>query len=152
MLEDAVPTPAELIDAFDRALRQVCEALATHPWRAQADEVARVAESVGVGLRAIIAAPLAALCDLRPQLYETDEAYASAQDRYCAAAVPMATAAIELLAYAEVETFLVAHPHSPYVERLLGYDRARKRMRGSVIKRVVALRSGGEPAPPAAPR
>ncbi|HEU4535475.1 MAG TPA: hypothetical protein VFS00_15205 [Polyangiaceae bacterium] len=145
MLEDAIKAPAELVDAFDRALRLANARLATHPWRAQADEVARAAAQADVGLRAIIAAPLAALCAFRPHVYEADEAYASAHDLYCAAACPLSKAAVELLAYAEVETYLVTHPQSPDVERLLRYDEARKRMRGSIVKLVFAARAGGAP-------
>ena len=131
--EHAMKAPEDRIEAMDEALRHGLRALGTHPWRTRVADVARAVAAPDVGLRVIIAAQLTA--DLwHSRQYDEDEAYRQVQDTYEAAVFSAAKIARELLAYEEVEGYMLAHPHSPEVQGLLSYKEATDRMRGSVMK------------------
>jgi hypothetical protein len=125
--------PTERIEAMDEELRRALPALTTHPWKTRVDDVARAVASTDIGLRIIIAAQLTA--DLwHSRQYDEDEAYREVQDRYHAAVFSAAKIARELLAYEEVEGYMLAHPGSREVQGLLAYKEATDRMRASVMR------------------
>lgn len=118
---------------LDDALRRALATLAAHPWKNRVDDVARAVAATDLGLRVILAAQLTAdLWHSRP--YDEDEAYREVQDTYHGAVGPAATVALELLAYEEVEGYMLAHPGSREVQALLSYREATERMRASVMR------------------
>ncbi|MDI1442734.1 hypothetical protein [Polyangium sp. 6x1] len=125
--------PDDRLEALDSELRRALSALATHPWASRVDDVARAVAATDVGLRVILAAQLTANL-WHSRQYDEDEAYREVQDAYEGAVCRAAMVARELLAYEEVEGYMLAHPGSREVQGLLSYKEATDRMRASVMK------------------
>ncbi|MDC0740538.1 hypothetical protein [Polyangium mundeleinium] len=125
--------PDDQLQALDGALRRALTALATHPWKSRVDDVARAVAATDVGLRVILAAQLTANL-WHSRQYDEDEVYREEQDTYEGAVFHAARVARELLAYEEVEGYMLAHPGSREVQGLLSYKEATDRMRASVMK------------------
>ncbi|MDI3281946.1 hypothetical protein [Polyangium sp. 15x6] len=125
--------PEDRLEDLAGALRRALAMLATHPWKNRVDDVARAVAATDVGLRVIIAAQLTANL-WHSRQYDEDEAYREVQDTYEAAVFHAARVARELLAYEEVEGYMLAHPASREVQGLLSYKEATDRMRESVMR------------------
>ncbi|MDC3955342.1 hypothetical protein [Polyangium jinanense] len=125
--------PEDRLEDLDGALRRALATLATHPWKNRVDDVARAVAATDVGLRVIIAAQLTANL-WHSRQYDEDEAYREVQDTYEGAVSSAASVARELLAYEEVEGYMLAHPASREVQELLSYKEATDRMRASVMR------------------
>jgi hypothetical protein len=132
--------PAELWTRLDCALAEAASRVSgLAPARVEAVELAR--SEPDPAARAILAAQLSTRLVGTPMFEGMPAHTQSALVTYEDAVVPAIRASLELLAYEEVEAYILSHLDSPLVHDLRQHPEVRSRMRASVFKRAALERT-----------